>query len=865
MDAHRCPDCRSYAGPAVADGGPVMCPVCRLPLDGPEILELRGLDAELIGVEERRWALHQRRAALVGALRARRPGTVPAPAGGAAPWTDAPTRSAQTVLLTLGGLLIIVAGLVFTLVSWGRFGIGGRAAVLTALTVLALAAPLTLRRRGLDATAETASAVGLALVLLDAYAARAADIGGLLGVGGAGYWAAVTGLGALATAAYGRLTRSVLMPYAALLLLQCTAPLAAGALHTHATGLAYALLVTAVLDLAVGTWMPMALGAAGMWTAAAGVLAAAVAYADDTYGSALRACVPLVLAAALSLAAAVRPRRLPAAAAAAAAVLGGLALIAAAGVTPRLALPATWTPLAAAAPAALLAVLCLLRLPPLPATDTSHPRLSPEGARSDDASASDPSPHPREPVGGALSDDTVVSGGATGRAAAGGGGGAQVQQPATSWLAAHPRLPLWGGLLGAAAFVLGVAGLGVVPGLARVLAGREGGGVVAVVAGVVAVVSGGAVRRFGRAAAGLRCGAVLAGAAAVVAAPVAVGLPYAAEVGVAGLAAVGGGVHLLRRPAADPAPQLCALLAPGAVALFWSLPSDAAALTVWAAAAVLAACLAAGGRIRVPAAAFAVCAPGYEAARAATAAGLAPHLAAFAVLGVAVATVPVAAALKGRVALAVEYSGYAAGAAALVATTSHPDALSVALAVAGAACAGLALRADRRMAGATGAAALLAASSWVRLALAGVGAPEPYTVSVSAVLLALGHLRRRRDGSVGSWAAYGSGLAFSLLPSLVAAWADTHWLRPLLLGLTALAVTLLGARHRLRAPLATGGAVLLADAAHELAPTVAQSIGHLPHWAPVAAAGGLLLYVGATYERRLLTAQRLRQGFRTLR
>ncbi|WP_327290546.1 SCO7613 C-terminal domain-containing membrane protein [Streptomyces sp. NBC_01198] len=801
MDAYRCPDCNAITGPAVTDGGPAACPLCRLPLDGPEVAELRALDAELLVVETRRAVLHRRRAALVGALRARRRpvATAVAATAGHVPPADGPARSAQTVLLTLGGMLIVVAGLVFTLVSWGRLGIGGRAAVLTALTALVLAAPLALRRRGLDATAETASAVGLALVLLDAYAARAADLGGLLAANGAGYWAAVTGLGAVGAGAYGRLTRSVLAPYAALLLLQCAAPLTAAALHAHATGLAYALLAGAVLDLAVAVRMPVALGAAAGWTVAAGVVAAGAAYGSGGYGPALRACGPLLLAAALALAAA-RSRRLPGGGGAAAAFCG-LALVAAAAVTPWLALPQRWAPLAAVAPAALLAAAALLRLRQVPAVG---------------------------PLG-------------------------------------RPQPPLWAGLFYAAALVLGLSALDVLPLFLRALRHLTSAGVVPVVAAVLALVLAGAAVRFGRAGSVPRCAAVLAAVAAVVTAPLAAGLPYAAALAAAGVPALGAGVHLLRRPTADPAPQLCALLASSAVALVWSLPHDTAALTVWDAAAVLAGCLAAGGRIPLPAAAFAVCALAYTAARAGAAAGLPLHQAAFAVLGVAVATVPVAARLPRRLSAAVERAGYAVGAVALLATAGHPDALSLALAVAGAACAGLALRPDRRTEGALGAAALLAGSSWVRLVLAGVGAPEPYTVSVSVVLLALGLLRRRRDPALGSWPAYGPGLAFSLLPSLVAAWSGTGWQRPLLLGLAALAVTLLGAHHRLRAPLALSAGVLLAVALHELAPAVAGSVSRLPHWAPVAAAGALLLYVGATYERRLLAAQRWRREFRALR
>ncbi|MEU0219177.1 hypothetical protein ABZ281_30605, partial [Streptomyces sp. NPDC006265] len=91
------------------------------------------------------------------------------------------------------------------------------------------------------------------------------------------------------------------------------------------------------------------------------------------------------------------------------------------------------------------------------------------------------------------------------------------------------------------------------------------------------------------------------------------------------------------------------------------------------------------------------------------------------------------------------------------------------------------------------------------------------------------------------------------------AWADPHWTRPLLLGVAALLVTLLGARHHLRAPLVLGGAVLALVTLHELAPYVVQVTGALPRWAPPALAGLLLLALGATYEQRIRDVRRMRE------
>ena len=59
------------------------------------------------------------------------------PAGG----PEASTRTVQNLLFVLGGVLLGTAAVVFTAVAWTQFGVGGRAAILGVLTLLALAAP----------------------------------------------------------------------------------------------------------------------------------------------------------------------------------------------------------------------------------------------------------------------------------------------------------------------------------------------------------------------------------------------------------------------------------------------------------------------------------------------------------------------------------------------------------------------------------------------------------------------------------------------------------------------------------------------------------------------------------------------------
>jgi hypothetical protein len=170
-----------------------------------------------------------------------------------------------------------------------------------------------------------------------------------------------------------------------------------------------------------------------------------------------------------------------------------------------------------------------------------------------------------------------------------------------------------------------------------------------------------------------------------------------------------------------------------------------------------------------------------------------------------------------------------------------------------------ALRPDRRRLALAGG-LLLAASSWVRLAEAGVEHPEPYVVPLALVALLLGHLRRRAVPGTGSFPAYGAGLSALLLPSLVAALLGGPLWRPLVLAVVALVVVLLGARGRLQAPLLIGGAVLAADALRLLGPYAAA----LPRWLELALAGGLLLAVGATYEQRLRELADLRSRYAAL-
>jgi hypothetical protein len=352
--------------------------------------------------------------------------------------------------------------------------------------------------------------------------------------------------------------------------------------------------------------------------------------------------------------------------------------------------------------------------------------------------------------------------------------------------------------------------------------------------------------------------AAVLGAVATLLLPLGLDLPLRA--GLALLVLAGGAAVLAPRPDRLDLPLSSGGIGVLLLASAWALAEQGATLVVLAAAAVTLAGLAVRTTLPAllaPAAALA----GLLAAGELAALGAASDLS---VDQVGALLVLAAAALVGAAAPAVgaaRRSGLeiAAGLVAITATglaAADPGWLSWSLAGLGLAALAGALRPDRRPLAVAGT-LLLAASSWVRLADAGVTSPEPYVLPLAVVALLLGHLRRRTQEQTSSFAAYGAGLSLALVPSLLSAYAGSPLWRPLTLAGVALAVVLIGARTRLQAPLVIGGAVLAADALLLLAPYAAA----LPRWLVLGAAGTLLVGVGATYEQRLRDLGRLRERF----
>ncbi|MGV9228657.1 SCO7613 C-terminal domain-containing membrane protein [Streptomyces nigra] len=789
----------------------------------PPAEELRLLDLELRRLDARRAQLLHRRAWLVTALHTAAP---QAPAPVAPPRPEASAPRVQNVLLLLGGVLLTIAAIAFTLVSWGDLGIAGRALVLGAVTVAVLAAPVPLLKRGLRSTAESVAGLGLALTVLDAYALHAAA---LPGTDGTGYTAVASATLAALWTAYGLLPRAsaLRLPLpAALVAAQLPLTLGAMAADAGVHVVTLAVLVTAACDTAMALRMSArpvrltavvgayGLGVSGVW--AAGWLS----WTATGPSAAARAAALLLLAAAVVLTAAWQP--------AAGRQAGGLALaaglltVAAAGGTVRPVLPAVWTvPAYLACGMALLAVARPARLPQSVRQGLVHASAVVQGLAL---------LWTLPPVALALTGpvswiERVWSG-----------------APATVRTAVTADAP-WPPHTGTAPLVL------------------------AAVAGVLFLTRD----AVGRTRA--LTGVLVLGWATALVLPAVLDVPYTVGLVALGCTTAGAlAAAIWIRTPERPEPlrltaTILALLTTLPLVLL-SLADESATLAVTAA---LTALFAAASWTPRLAPVTAPAALGYATALACASGAAAGWRAQD--TAVLVLVVPVVAALLAarlgdgaRATVPVEVTGALAAllAFALAAASGDLPMLALVLALCAVIVSATALRPGRRPLAFAGT-ALFVLAAWMRLAAWDIGTPEAYTLPVTVPALAVGFLSRRRDTGVSSWTAYGPGLAATLVPSLLAAWGDPHWARPLLLGLAALAVTLLGARRHLQAPLLLGGTVLALDALHELAPYIVQVTDALPRWVPPALAGLLLLAVGATYEQRLRDARRVRDFLGTMR
>lgn len=143
---------------------------------------------------------------------------------------------------------------------------------------------------------------------------------------------------------------------------------------------------------------------------------------------------------------------------------------------------------------------------------------------------------------------------------------------------------------------------------------------------------------------------------------------------------------------------------------------------------------------------------------------------------------------------------------------------------------------------------LLAAATWVRFADLGVDAPEAYTLPSAVALVLVGLRRLHVDREADTSTTLAPGLVLATTPSLL--WlmvTDPVSWRAVLLGLGCLALVLVGVRLRWNAPLLIGGIVGGLLVLRELAPYAAAT----PQWVLIGLAGTALTVVGITWESRM--------------
>lgn len=816
-----CPDCSAPLTVAPT------CPACGLRLTGHEAARLWEVDLALAGMETHRAALVGERELLLAVLRSAAGAPAsgsPAAGGQGQPW-DAPStvpppkaapvrewtpQRVQNTLLALGGLLLTVAGIVFAAVTYDRLGAGGRAAILLLLTGIAAVAAPRLKARGLGATAETVSAVTLALAALDAYGLR--TLGLAESAGGLSYAAgsclALSALSGLYAAAVPlRLPR-----YAGVVLAHLPVPLLLARADATAGSTGLVLSVVAAADLAAvvllarrstgekGTDLSTAARACGVLAAPFGLLIGGGGALVDN--GRVEAALSLVVFAAL-------------------AALIGL-LVTGAGRFQAHVLPA---PLLAAAALALSTDLT---------TDAQQPIvIVAMGLIAMQVAAMLPFAWRSGPVTGALA--ATVIGLVTQAEVV-----AQALLLPVAWLAEPWTLD---------------AGRG-----ARAALSPDRSWDGTVVALVVVTAAAVAVAGAGLALDRLRL-ARLPVAALVVLAALVLPLGLATSYPLAVVLLVAVAVGLLTVGAVLTRPDLSlGLLGAGTLTAVltavWSTADRDATLLVLP---VLTLALTGVATRRAEAAGAAGVFAGAALAAGGAARGLHVDQVGGLLLLAPAALVALTFGLDRPRRLAVEVVAVLLGCVSLGLTAGDAGWLSWALAVLAVIALADALHADRRLVAAAGA-LLLSASSWVRLADAGVGAPEPYVLPLGLVALVLGHLRLRRNSALPSFGAYGPGLSALLLPSLLASLDDGSLTRPLLLGGAALVVLLVGAKARLQAPLVLGAGVLVVDALQLLGPYAAA----LPRWTTLGAAGLLLVTVGATFEQRRRDVARLRERYEAL-
>ncbi|MEV3934729.1 proline-rich domain-containing protein [Glycomyces sp. NPDC049804] len=150
---------------------------------------------------------------------------------------------------------------------------------------------------------------------------------------------------------------------------------------------------------------------------------------------------------------------------------------------------------------------------------------------------------------------------------------------------------------------------------------------------------------------------------------------------------------------------------------------------------------------------------------------------------------------------------------------------------------------------------------WSMLIALEVGTLEFYTAPPAAVLFLIGLWRLERRPETGSWSTLALPILVGIAPSLITAIEGGEEVRRVGVGAAAIAVIIAGLARRWQAPLVLGSIALAVMTINEL--TLLG--GRIPVWIPPAIGGAILITVGATFERRRRDLRRIRDSLKAMR
>jgi hypothetical protein len=149
--------------------------------------------------------------------------------------------------------------------------------------------------------------------------------------------------------------------------------------------------------------------------------------------------------------------------------------------------------------------------------------------------------------------------------------------------------------------------------------------------------------------------------------------------------------------------------------------------------------------------------------------------------------------------------------------------------------------------------AMVSAAALALLAIFGLGVTPVELVTVPPALAGLGYgaWSLRRHPEARSWPLLGPWLVLLTVPSLLHDLGESELWRVVGLGVVAIALVVVGATMRLQAPLVLGSAVLLTHAVAQLWPWISAVYVAVPWWLWLGIGGAVLIFLAATYERRV--------------